>query len=294
MVKRPRFQQTATSTEAPLELHTDRHARMPEAISPDPTEAAASDPAAQQRARSDLHFTHHDYRGRASLTRCQEERADQVRSETVFGSSESVDQGFPLLITGATRLSSVAENVRGLPDAKPGQGGLSREHFDAVELLRDLMVSTRALVAGKSVKVEMVATERPLTLWSDSGKFLQIAANLLENAAQYTDRGRITLILGRQQDHLTLMVTDTGKGMSGSEVKRLSALMTGNAGRKAFCSAALGTGLPRTRSLVEFLGGTLSFVSKWNEGTIVEVRLPLVPGSAEQTPCRELPARSRT
>jgi signal transduction histidine kinase len=263
-------------------------------VSPAATEAAATATVPQQRARKDRHFTHHDDRSFVSLTQCLEERADQASRESVFGSSESVDNGLSLHTAGATRQSAAIENIRGLPDANPGQGGVSREHFDVAELLQDLTASTLALAAGKSVKVEMVATERPLTLWSDKGKVLQIASNLLENAARYTDRGRIALILGRQQDHLTLMVTDTGKGMSGSEVKRLTALMNGNAGRKASGSAVFGKGLPRTRSLVEFLSGTLTFVSKWNEGTIVEVRLPLSPDSAEQTPSRELPARSRT
>jgi signal transduction histidine kinase len=275
-----------------MELHADRHTHMPEAVTPAATTADASDPAPQLRARRDPRFTHQDLRELLSLTRCLGEVVDQVSRDSVLGSSEHVDQGLSLLITSANRLSSVAANIRGIANAGHDQGGVFWEYFDVADLLQVLMVSTRALVGGKPVKVELVSAERPLTLWSDSGKVLQIASNLLENAAQHTDRGRITLILGRQQDHLTIMVTDTGKGMREAEVKRLIARMNGCAGRKASGRAAFGTGLARTRSLVEQLGGTLSLVSRWSEGTIVEVLLPLGPGRVERVSGPELPERS--
>ncbi len=276
-----------------MELYTAHHKSIPAAVSPAATEAASSDPAPQQRVRRDPRFTHQDLREIVSLTRSLGEMVDQVSRDSVYGSSESVDQGLSLLITGADRLSSVAANIRGLSNADLDQGGVFWERFDVADLLQVLMVSTRALIGGKPVKAELVAGERPLSIWSDSDKVLQIASNLLENAARYTDRGRITLILGRQEDHLTLMVTDTGKGMREAEVKRVTGRMNGCIKRKASGREAFDTGLTRTCSLVELLGGNISLVSRWNEGTIVEVRLPLGPSRAERAPGRELTARSR-
>jgi signal transduction histidine kinase len=276
-----------------MELHTARHTSFPEAAASSETETAPSAPAPKQPVQRDPRFTHQDLRELVSLTRSLVETADQVSRDSLFGPSEPVDQGLSLLITGATRLSSVAAGIRRLPDAVPCRGGVFRERFDVADLFQVLMVSTRALVSGKPVKVELVSRERPLSLCSDSGKVLQIASNLLENAARNTDRGRITLILGRQQDHLTLMVTDTGKGMREADVKSVIARMNGSAGRRPSGRAALGTGLMRTRALVELLGGDISLVSRWNEGTIVEVRLPLDPCPAVRTPCRGLTAGCR-
>jgi signal transduction histidine kinase len=276
-----------------MELNVTRRESMPEAVPSSASEAAALSPAQQQAVRRDPHFTHQDLRELFLLARSLGETVDQVSRDSRFGPSERVDQGLSLLITGATRLSSVAAGIRGLPDACHEQDGVFREQFDAADLLQVLMVSTRALVGSKPVKVEMVASERPLTLCSDSGKVLQIASNLLENAARCTDRGRITLILGRQQDHLTFMVTDTGKGMREADVKSVIARMNNSAGRKPSGRAAVGTGLLQTRALVELLGGNISLVSRWNEGTIVEVRLPLNPDPAQRAPGRGLPVISR-
>jgi signal transduction histidine kinase len=89
------------------------------------------------------------------------------------------------------------------------------------------------------------------------------------------------------------MVTDTGKGMRESDVKSVIARMHSSPGRRPSGRAAVGTGLIMTRALVELLGGDISLVSRWNEGTIVEVRLPLNPGLMQRDPGRGLPARSR-
>lgn len=265
-----------------MEPHTARYAGVPEAVLPAATDASVPAPAPQQ-FRRDPRFTHQDLRELVSLTRSLREAADQVNRDSLFGPSERVDQGLSLLIAGATRLSSVAAGIRALPDTTPGRGGVFQERFDVAGLLQVLMVSTRAMVGSRSVKVELVAGERPLTLCSDSGKVMQIASNLLENAARHTDRGRITLILGRQQDSLTLMVTDTGKGMREADLKSIIARMNGSAGpRRPSGRAAVGTGLLRTRALVKLLGGDISLMSRWNEGTIVEVRLPLDAGPGNQ------------
>lgn len=184
------------------------------------------------------------------------------------------------------------QDFREFSNACLDQGGVFWEHFDVVDLLQVLLVSTRVLVGAKPVKVELVSGQRPLTMCSDSGRVLQIASNLLENAARHTDHGRITLILGIQQDHLTLMVTDTGKGMRENEVKRVTARMNYCDGRRRPGRPAFGTGLTLTRSLVGLLGGNISLASRWNEGTIVEVRLPLGPTRAEPASGRELTARS--
>ncbi|MHB8844210.1 MAG: sensor histidine kinase [Nitrospirota bacterium] len=265
-----------------MDLYTTRRTRTSEMVSSFPAEGANSAGTQQQPVRRDPRFNHQDLRELLSLTRSLRETADQVGRDSLFGPSERVDQGLSLLITGATRLSDLAAGIRELPSGVACPGGVFRERFDVAGLLQVLMISTRAMVGSRPVKVELVSSERPLTLCSDSGRVLQIVSNLLENAARNTDRGRITLILGRQQDSLTLMVTDTGKGMREADLKSIIARMNGSAGRRPSGRAAVGTGLLRTRALVKLLGGDISLMSRWNEGTIVEVRLPLDAGRGDQ------------
>jgi signal transduction histidine kinase len=276
-----------------MELYTTRHASIPEAVSSATTEAAAPVHARQRPAQTDPRFTHQDIRELVSLTRSLGELAEQVSSNSIYGTTETMEQSLGLLSTGASRLSDVAEKIRERSNSGNVRGGIFWEHFDVVDLLRILMISTRVLVGSKPVKVEMVSDEGPLCMWSDSGKVMQIASNLLGNAARYTDRGRITLILGRQQDHLTLMVTDTGKGMDETNVKLINSRMNDRAKRRTAVLPACDKGLIQTRSLVQLLGGRISLASRWNEGTIVEVQLPLGPARAEPASVRELTTISR-
>jgi signal transduction histidine kinase len=267
-----------------MELYAPHHAGIPAAASPAAAEAASSDPAQQPRARKAPRITRQDLRELFSLTRTLGELVEEVGKNSAHGPAGNMEQSLSLLITGASRLSAAAENLRERSNAGNTQGGIFWEQFDVKDLFQVLMISTRVLVGGKPVKVEMVSGDGPLTLWSDSDKVMQIASDLLGNAARYTDRGRITLILGRQQDQLMLMVTDTGKGMTEADVKRVTSRMNDRAGRRTSGSRAGDAGLIRTNALVELLGGKLSLASRLNEGTIVEVRLPLGPSARKTLP----------
>jgi len=267
-----------------MELYTAHHAGIPETASPITIKTATLDHAQQLRSRKDPGFTHQDLHELFSLGRSLEDMVEQIRRISAYVTAEAMEQNLALLSIGASRLSAVAENLTKRLNAGKARGGIFREHFDVKDLFKVLMISTRALVGGRPVKVEMISGDGPLTMWSDSDKVMQIASNLLGNAARYTDRGRITLILGRHEDQLTFMVTDTGSGMTKADVKRITSRMNDRARRRIAGPPAGDKGLVQTSSLVELLGGNISLASRWNEGTIVEVRLPLETTRRERAP----------
>ncbi len=46
----------------------------------------------------------------------------------------------------------------------------------------------------------------------------QIMMSLMSNAAKFTDRGRIALILSKDNDEIRLTVADTGRGMAQEQI----------------------------------------------------------------------------
>jgi signal transduction histidine kinase len=81
--------------------------------------------------------------------------------------------------------------------------------------------------------------------------------------------------------------------MAEADVKRITSRINDRVRRRTSGSRAGDAGLIRTNALVELLGGRLSLASRLNEGTIVEVRLPLGAIRVEPAPVRELTARPR-
>jgi two-component system, NarL family, sensor histidine kinase EvgS len=97
---------------------------------------------------------------------------------------------------------------------------------------------------------------------------------LANNAAKFTDRGRIALILNKDKDTIRLMVTDTGRGMSPEEVAAVFDTADREFDGEVSAYTGSGLGLRIVKHLVKSLEGNLSVSSKTGEGTIVEVALP--------------------
>lgn len=122
----------------------------------------------------------------------------------------------------------------------------------------------------------------------DAVRLAQVVANLLSNAAKYTERnGRITVGLEVAGDEVLLSVRDTGIGMEPDLLPRV--FDRGVQG--AHGVGGLGLGLTIVRALVELHGGTISAHSEGRGcGSEFRVRLPLAaPAATTADPPRPAP-----
>ncbi|KAI1620273.1 hypothetical protein EDD37DRAFT_569529 [Exophiala viscosa] len=125
------------------------------------------------------------------------------------------------------------------------------------------------------------------------GAVRRIIMNITGNAIKYTSHGTINVRLRLKRslevdgsDLMVLTVTDTGKGIS--EQFLSSRLFVPFAQENALAPGT-GLGMSIVRSIVLMLGGTIDVKSKVNQGTTVEVALPMkrpIPGqtSTQTTP----------
>jgi signal transduction histidine kinase len=144
----------------------------------------------------------------------------------------------------------------------------------------------------KPVTIMDVSSAGPVTILSDPEKVRTIMTGLISNAAKFTDRGRIALILNKDEYRIRLIITDTGRGMTAEQMNTAfaSSHTRGHAGKNGHAES--GPGLGRIRNLVKLLEGSIIVSSKVGEGTIVEVSLPTEPSENLTGSCRtgkELP-----
>ncbi len=139
-------------------------------------------------------------------------------------------------------------------------------HFDLVSLLQEVTQATRESIGKKRVTVMDAASPGPVVISSDREMVRRILTELMDNAAKFTDRGRIALILNSEKDNIRLTVTDTGRGMKAEEV---SAMIGADHNNDKQDDAVPGIGIR-----IKALGGTLTVSSKVGQGTIIEIILP--------------------
>ena len=101
-------------------------------------------------------------------------------------------------------------------------------------------------------------------------------ANLLNNAAKYTDRGgRIALVADREGDEAVVRVRDNGIGLSAEMLPRVFDLFAQADRSLDRSQGGLGIGLTLVRSLVQLHDGNVSVESRGpGQGSEFIVRLP--------------------
>ncbi len=204
--------------------------------------------------------------------------AELMRVAYEKGELESLQERLATLLIDAADLSARLSNILELVRLETEPGGPVFKEFDVAALLREAAQRARSLVGRKPVTIMEASSSGPVFIHSDQQKIRQIMTEIVTNAAKFTERGRITLILNRDKEGLRLMVTDTGKGMSPEE----SAAFLHNEDRE-FGGESQGTetgglGLKIVRHLVISLNGDIAVSSRSGEGTIVEIFIPFSRG----------------
>jgi PAS domain S-box-containing protein len=169
--------------------------------------------------------------------------------------------------------------VNDLLDLSKIEAGKLELNFAAVDANR--IVSECVSLMQPQANREKIITRLALAaslpaVHADERSLRQIILNLLANAVRYNEPGGQVIVSTALSDsgHVALRVKDTGVGMSESELR--TALEPYGRASPSHPGGA-GLGLPLTRALAEANGAGFSIRSRKNEGTLVEIVLPLAP-----------------
>jgi signal transduction histidine kinase/ActR/RegA family two-component response regulator len=158
-----------------------------------------------------------------------------------------------------------------------GKVQLKRERIDPVAVLAKAVEMAAPLLERRSHHLELVSPPEPLLVEGDCARLAQVLANLLNNAAKYTDPGgRIRVSVSREGGHVVLSVRDSGTGIPPEVLPKVFELFVQDRQAIDRSQGGLGLGLAIVRSLVELHGGTVSAHSEGaGRGSEFVVRLPL-------------------
>ena len=147
--------------------------------------------------------------------------------------------------------------------------------------------SVRPLIDERGHRILLDLPTEPITFLADPARLAQVFANLLNNAAKYTDvGGRIWLHARVEGNDLVVGVKDDGPGLSKELRNHAFELFMQGPQTRARARGGLGIGLTLVRRLVELHGGTVEALSEGpGKGTEFVVRLPLrLPPVADGAP----------
>ncbi|HET9948028.1 MAG TPA: ATP-binding protein, partial [Longimicrobiales bacterium] len=201
--------------------------------------------------------------------------------------SSIIDRQVQIMARLLEDLLDVSEVARGTPRLQKRRVRLDEVIQAAVETSRPL-----AEAAGHDLAVDL--PREAILVDADPVRLAQVFANLLNNAAKYTeDGGRIRLAAERRADAVVVTVRDNGIGIPSDLLPRVFELFSHAAILRS--QGGLGIGLSLAKRLVELHGGTLEARSDGpGTGSEFVVRLPLPDGDATAGPARPEPLGRRS
>jgi CheY-like chemotaxis protein/anti-sigma regulatory factor (Ser/Thr protein kinase) len=138
---------------------------------------------------------------------------------------------------------------------------------------------TAPQIAERDHRLTVTVADQALTVIGDEARLAQTVANLLANAAKYTEPGgTIALMVTRDSEAVVIEVRDNGAGIPDAIISKIFEPFVQNERTLDRAQGGLGIGLTVVRSIVALHGGAVSVHSAGpGKGSAFTVRLPVAP-----------------
>jgi signal transduction histidine kinase/ActR/RegA family two-component response regulator len=163
-----------------------------------------------------------------------------------------------------------------------GKIQLSRERVEVAQVVAAAVETASPLFEQQQQILKLEVPARGLPVLADIGRLSQAIANLLTNAAKYTEAGGTIVVSSAvENDQVCVRVRDSGIGIDPEILPTIFDLFVQAKKSIDRSQGGLGLGLTIVRSLVELHGGTVSGHSDGiGRGSEFVIRLPLGPAAA--------------
>jgi signal transduction histidine kinase/CheY-like chemotaxis protein len=194
------------------------------------------------------------------------------------GDPNAVAAVLPMLQRQVDHMVRLVDDLLEVSRISGGKVELRPEAVELATALHGAVETCRPLLDARHHRLVLDLPGQILTVRADPVRLTQVIANLLNNAAKYTDQGgRIGLRIERDGSDALIVVEDNGRGIDAEMLPRIFELFTQVPQTSSMAQGGIGIGLTLVRSLVEMQGGTVEAQSAGlGQGSTFTVRLPLL------------------
>jgi CheY-like chemotaxis protein len=178
----------------------------------------------------------------------------------------------------AMHLTRLVDDLLDVSRIVRGQIVLERSPLELREVIQSAVETSRPVILERHHKLEVLMPEEGLQVEGDLTRLAQVVANLLINAAKYTNEGGQIRVEGRREGpQAVVRVSDSGVGIGPSLLPHVFELFTQGERTLDRSQGGLGIGLTLVRRIVEMHGGAVEALSDGaGQGSEFIVRLPAI------------------
>jgi signal transduction histidine kinase len=143
------------------------------------------------------------------------------------------------------------------------------------EVLDELEAEAQELRENPEVRYQRRTPSELALIYTDRTKLKIVLKNLLQNAAKFTDKGRITVDAYQRNSGVIVSIADTGIGIEPEVLPQIFEMFQQGDNSITRRYGGLGLGLYVVRKLLELIHGRIEVESKVGQGSTFRVWVPL-------------------
>ena len=201
-------------------------------------------------------------------------------TETLLTMNENPDetlaQGLKVILFESERLYSLVEDLLDFSRLENGNLQLRIQRIDILAELDEAVFVLRDRAMREGIDLYYSTPDVPAPASADPDRIKQVFVNVIDNAIKYTpEGGKISIIASIYGGEIHIEISDTGCGISETDLPHIKEKFYKPNGSVK----GSGIGLAVCDEIVGLHNGKLNINSKLNEGTTVEIVLPLLPAN---------------
>ena len=196
---------------------------------------------------------------------------------------DAEDDGLDIYAEDLTKINSSGEHlltlindILDLSKIEAGKMELHIEEFQFSDILKQIEATAKPLVEKNNNKFIVEDKVKNVKLKNDQTKLRQIIFNMLSNAAKFTKKGKITMLIEKiGNKNIKFDIKDTGIGMNEEQLKNVFEEFTQAESSTSKEYGGTGLGLPISKKMTEMMGGQIDSVSEVGKGTTFTITIPI-------------------
>ncbi|WP_275899431.1 7TM diverse intracellular signaling domain-containing protein [Bacillus piscicola] len=201
--------------------------------------------------------------------------AESLRDGAAGPLNDTMKKNLSILISSGRHLAHLVDDLLDYSKLKHKEMKLKTKPISMKNMTDVVLSIVQPLLTSKKVELSNRIPEQLPFVQADEKRLQQILHNLIGNAIKFTEIGTIAVTAEKNDNILTITVSDTGIGMTEEEKSRVFNEFEQGIHSPTLSQSGTGLGLTITKKLVELHGGSIAIDSEFGTGTRVSFSLPI-------------------
>ncbi|PRP86169.1 ATP-binding region ATPase domain protein [Planoprotostelium fungivorum] len=200
---------------------------------------------------------------------------DPIRTKHLMERIVEINDLLTDISSSSDQLKDIVDTVLTASMLERGTPQLQQIHFKPLDIIDKVISMHSSRMSDKGLSYEVIGSDPTLEVIGDSQRLSQALVAIVSNSVKFMDHGKLTVQWKSEEIsdlrvRLNLAITDTGIGMSETEVSKLFQQSTpGQTSLFSKYGSTSGLGLKLTKEIIESMEGNIYIKSQKGVGSTV-------------------------